>query len=129
MFCKFVKPLVGAGFLALSLASAAHAVEVRTAAQDSQPKFIKEGPAITGLCIDIFRALERIDPQLKFQALTGFTPLPRSEYQLQEGELDVICGLAATKERKEKFNIIDIPIYTTHLTLAARKDEKANVNS
>jgi len=128
MLCKFKKALAGASILALSMASA-HAAQVRTAAQDSQPKFIKEGSTITGLCIDIFRALEHVDPQLKFQTLTSFTPLPRSEYQLQEGELDVICGLAATKERKEKFDVIDIPIYTTHLTLAARKDEKASVNS
>src|SRR5689334_18894195 len=114
--------------LALSTAGA-WSMDIRTAAQDSQPKFIKEGSAITGLCIDIFKALERTDPDLKFSALTSFTPLPRTESQLAEGTLDVICGLASTKERKEKFDVIDIPVYTTHLTLAARKDEAADIKT
>lgn len=116
----------GVLLVALSV-SAAHAIDVRTAAQDSQPKFIKDGAAITGLCIDIFKALERTDPDLKFAPLSGFTPLPRTEAQLLEGSLDVICGLAGTKDRKEKFDVIDTPIYTTHLTLAVRKDDPTDV--
>ena len=119
---------IGFSLIALSVANA-HAMEVRTAAQDSQPKFIKNGTTISGLCIDIFKAIEHTDPELKFAPLSGFTPLPRTESQLLEGTLDVICGLAGTKDRKEKFDIIDIPIYTTHLTLAARKDETADVKS
>ncbi len=118
----------GFSLFACSIVSA-HAIEVRTAAQDSQPKFIKDGATITGLCVDIFKALERTDPELKFPNLGGFTPLPRTESQLLDGTLDVICGLAATKDRKEKFDVIDIPIYTTHLTIAARKDETAEVKS
>ena len=82
---------------------------------------------MSGLCIDIFKALERTDPELKFPPLAGFTPLPRTEAQLLDGTLDVICGLAGTKDRKEKFDVIEIPIYTTHLTLAARKDDTADV--
>jgi glutamate/aspartate transport system substrate-binding protein len=109
-----------------ALATSAHAIEVRTAAQDSQPKFIKEGTAITGLCIDLIKAIERTDADLKFPALTGFMPLPRIEASMLEGTLDASCGLAASKERKEKFDVIDISLYTTHLVLAARKDEKAD---
>jgi glutamate/aspartate transport system substrate-binding protein len=116
----------GVSVVALSI-PAVHAMDVRTAAQDSQPKFIKEGSVLTGLCIDIFKALERTDADLKFPPLTSFTPLPRTESQLLDGSLDVICGLASTKERKEKFDVIDIPVYTTHLTLAARNDDAADV--
>ena len=116
----------GAVLVALSI-SAAYPIDVRTAAQDSQPKFIKEGSAMTGLCVDIFKALERTDPELKFLPISGFTPLPRTEAQLLEGSLDVICGLASTKDRKEKFDVIETPLYTTHLILAARKEETADV--
>lgn len=115
------------GFLLASLAMAsALAIEVRTAAQDSQPKFIKDGNTMTGLCIDIFKAIERVDPDLKFPAMTGFIPLPRVEASMLEGTLDVACGLAANKTRREKFDVIDTSLYTTHLILAARKDEKAD---
>ncbi len=113
------------GLLALD----ASGMNVRTAAQDSQPKFIKEGAAIIGLCIDLFKGIERTDPDLKFATLTNFMPLPRTESQLVDGSLDAVCGLASTAARKEKFDIIDIPIYTTHLTLAARKDETADIKS
>lgn len=128
MFIRFGKFVCGLFLVTLTLSSA-HAIEIRTAAQDSQPKFIKEGDAITGLCIDIFKALERTDHDLKFSALTGFIPLPRTEASLLDGTLDAVCGLAATKDRKEKFDVIDIPVYTTHLVLAARKDETAEVKS
>ncbi|MEN9657544.1 MAG: hypothetical protein RL571_1009 [Pseudomonadota bacterium] len=110
---------------AAGLISSAAAIEVRTLAQDSQPKFIKDGATMTGLCIDIFRAIEMVDPDLKFAALVEFTPLPRSEATLLEGGVDVLCGLAPTQDRKEKFDVIDIALYTTHGVLAARKNEKA----
>nr|WP_295774574.1 hypothetical protein [Rhodoferax sp.] len=50
---KFARGVV---LVALSI-STAYAIDVRTAAQDSQPKFIKEGSTMTGLCVDIFKAL------------------------------------------------------------------------
>lgn len=107
----------------------AYAIEVRTAAQDSQPKFIQEGGEghpITGLCIDIFKAIERLEPALKFPTLKEFVPLPRIQNLLEDGSLDVACGLAASKERKEKFEIDDTPLYMTHLVLAARKEDPAD---
>lgn len=112
--------------LAQSALSTAYALDVRTAAQDSQPKFIKESGPITGLCIDIFKAIERVDPDLKFSSSSSFTPLPRIELGLQDGTLDAFCGLADTKQRREKLDFVETPLYTTHLVLAARKDEKAD---
>jgi glutamate/aspartate transport system substrate-binding protein len=125
MFRRISCLAAGVWFCA-AFATSAHAIEVRTAAQDSQPKFIKEGNAITGLCIDLFKAIERTDADLKFPVLTSFMPLPRIEASMLEGNLDVSCGLAANKDRKEKFDVIDTTLYTTHLVLAARKDEKAD---
>jgi ABC-type amino acid transport substrate-binding protein len=123
---EFPTRIVAGLVCAIGLMASSHAIDVRTAAQDSQPKFIKEAGPMTGLCIDIFKAIEQVDPSLKFPALTGYTPLPRIEASLQEGSLDVFCGLAATKDRKEKLDIVETPLYTTHLVLAARKDEKAD---
>jgi glutamate/aspartate transport system substrate-binding protein len=113
--------------LALGVACIAHAsaIEVKTASQDSQPKFIQSGGAMTGLCVDIFKAIERVEPDLKIAVPGSFTPLPRIEASLQDGSLDVMCGLADTKGRREKFDILETSLYTTHLVLAGRKDEKA----
>lgn len=115
--------------LGLGLPLICEAVEVRTAAQDSQPKFITNGKAITGLCIDIFKAVERVEPELKFTEPTGLVPLPRIEAMLQDGSLDVFCGLAKTGKRMDKFDFIEIPLYKTQVVLAARIDEKADVRN
>lgn len=104
----------------------AQALDVRTAAQDSQPKFIKEGAGMQGLCVDIFKAIERVAPELKFVDYADFTPLARIEAQLEEGALDAFCGLAKTDKRQQMFDILEPPLYTTHTVLAARSDEKAD---
>ncbi len=112
------------GLILVPLTStAAFALDVRTAAQDSQPKFIKSGSTVTGLCVDVIKAIERADPDLKFSAITSLTPLPRIEASLSEGSLDVFCGLAKTKDRESRFDFIEPPVYSTHTVLAARLNE------
>ncbi len=115
--------------LLASVLTTASALEIRTAAQDSQPKFVKETNGIGGLCIDIFKAIERIDPELKFSPLKDFVPLPRIEDSLSTGNLDAFCGLAKTPSRQTKFDFIETPLYMTHSVLAARSDEKADPQS
>lgn len=110
----------------LSLSFQLSASNIRTLSQDSQPKFIQGQGGMTGLCIDIFRAIEKVDPSLKTVVPHTFTPLPRIELMMEEGSIDVVCGLADTKGRREKMDIIAIPLYTTSLVLAARMDETAN---
>jgi polar amino acid transport system substrate-binding protein len=110
-------------------ASAMAATEVRTAAQDSQPKFVKTGAAMSGLCIDVFKAIERVEPDLKFSDMKDFTPLARIEASMAEGELDVFCGLAKTATRQAQLDFIETPIYTTHSVLAARMDDKTDIKT
>lgn len=117
-------------WLSLSLlwAISANAVawEVRTAAQDSQPKYIQGENGFTGVCPDIWLALERVDPQLRFVRPSRFTPLVRIELQLEQGEIDAFCGLAKTPQRLDKLDFVQPPIYLTHSILAARIDEAAS---
>ncbi|PHV13037.1 substrate-binding periplasmic protein [Chitinimonas sp. BJB300] len=115
------------GLIAVMQPIAASALEIRTAAQDSQPKFIKDGETITGLCVDVFKAIERVDPELKFSELRDFMPLPRIEAWLEEGKLDAFCGLAKTDKRKAKLDFIETPIYATQSVLAARIDDKVDI--
>lgn len=84
---------------------------------------------MSGLCIDIFRAIEKVEPDLKFAELKDFTPLPRIEASMLEGDMDAFCGLAKTAARQAQFDFIDTPLYTTHSVLAARVDEKADIKT
>jgi len=115
-------------FASLVVASqcAVSATLVRTAAQDSQPKFVKTATAMSGLCVDVFKAIERADPDLKFGEMKDFMPLPRIEVSLADGDLDAFCGLAKTATRQAQLDFIETPLYTTHSVLAARSDEKAD---
>lgn len=118
--------------LLLLLASAAGvlaATEVRTAAQDSQPKFVRVGSVMSGVCIDVFRAIEKLDPDLKFPELKDFTPLARIEASMLEGDMDVFCGLAKTPTRQIQFDFIDTPLYTTHSVLAVRADDNIDIKT
>ncbi len=115
----------------LMLAPACGAAEfmVRTAAQDSQPKFIQAGAHIGGLCVDVLAAMARLDPALAFSPLAQFVPFPRIEYLLDTGDLDMFCGMAKTAERQGHFDFLEPPIYRTHAVFAARSDDSIDVRS
>lgn len=115
--------------MAVMLPMLADAVEVRTAPQNSQPKFIKGEDGFSGLCIDIFKAIERVDPSLKFSEMKEYVSLPRIEALLEDGSLDAFCGTAKTEARKARVDFIEVPIYVTHSVLAARADDPADIGS
>ncbi|MGQ5522692.1 substrate-binding periplasmic protein [Chitinimonas sp. PSY-7] len=76
-----------------------------------------------------FKAIERVDPELKFSELHDFMPLPRIEAWLEEGKLDAFCGLAKTDKRKAALDFVETPIYSTYSVLAARADDKIEIKS
>lgn len=108
-----------------ALGTTAWAWDVRTAAQDSQPKYIREDGGFSGMCPDLWHAIERVDPQLRFIPPEGFTPLARIELQLEHGEIDAFCSLAKTPQRLDKLDFVHPPVYVTNSILAARMDETA----
>lgn len=125
----FAKAVFLAALIVLPPGLPAFATEIRTAAQNSQPKFIQNGSAVEGLCVDVFRAIERLDPTVKFSPLESFVPLTRIEYMMVEGHYDAFCGLAKTSTRQARFDFIEIPLYQTHSMLAARIDDQADIKS
>jgi ABC-type amino acid transport substrate-binding protein len=121
--------------LALALAcSPLRATEIRTAAQEaSSPKFIALGPdgktAIVGLCVDIMRAIERVDPDIVFVGEQRWQPLARIEAGIAQGQLDAACGFFRTREREAKFDYIAPELYTMNFFLAARADDPVQVKN
>ncbi|MFZ6770076.1 substrate-binding periplasmic protein [Undibacterium sp. Di26W] len=102
---------------------------LRTAAQESsEPKFVvrQEGgkTVIGGFCVDVLRAIEAIEPGLKF--VGDQTPLPLA--RIYGGPDDVICGLLYTKERALKYDYISTPLFSVNYLLVVRADDDVKVN-
>lgn len=118
--------LVALLFMSTSLSSQ----ELKTAAQESAPKFIKNTDgSVTGLSVDVMRAISAIDPTVKFKGYQVVIPLKRIERMLESGELDVFFGFVKNNERQEKYIYIDPPIYTVADVLVARIDDSIDIGS
>jgi polar amino acid transport system substrate-binding protein len=107
-----------------------HGSEFRTYAQfNAAPKFIQSGNTVTGLCVDIMRAIEKEDSQISFVGYSRFAPFARKMIDLESGNIDVIVGIVKNAERAAKFNFIPTPIYTTNDVLVSRADDPVDIRS
>ncbi len=128
---KIVGVLVG--FLCLCcMQSILGATEIRTVAQAaSEPKFValdaNGGHAIGGLCIDILRAIERVDPTLKFVGDQTWQPLPRIEAGLGNGQLDAVCALLRMDPREATYTFIEPPVMSVNFHLVVRADDDVQI--
>ena len=119
-------------WLALSLGLMAipgYALELRTAAQDSAPKYQMIDGTMQGIGVDIMRALEAVDSDLKFVGDQQFLPFRRLQRDLELGSIDVFFGLKRTAKRDALFRFIEEPLYRLNYTIAMRKDDLDSINS
>ena len=118
----------------LALDAAAAPLYLRTAAQlGSAPKFVQQGDGgarqVTGLCVDINRAIERQDPGLAISGDQQGLPLTRIEAQMRAGELDIACGLLHTRARETAFTYLDPALFTVTYFLVARSGDEIAIAS
>lgn len=115
----------------LAAAPAEPAIVLRTAAQEgTEPKFIAAGKdRIDGLCIDIMRAVEQIDPGLRFVGDQRWKPLIRAYAELASGQEDVQCAVQRNAEREQKFHFLGPPLYTIDYHFLARSNDKVTINT
>jgi polar amino acid transport system substrate-binding protein len=107
---------------------------VHTAAQsETAPKYIarSDSPSapIEGLCIDIDRALERIDKNLQIVGDQSWMPASRIDADLNNGTLDFACAISKTPSRLQTFHFIEPPLFTTEYVLVVRADDPVNVHT
>lgn len=104
---------------------------LRTAAQEgTEPKFIAAGKdRISGLCIDIMRAVEQADPGLRFAGDQRWKPLVRAYSELESGVEDVQCAVQRTRERERRFNFIGPALYAIEYHLLARAGDPVSIAS
>jgi hypothetical protein len=106
-------------------------IVLRVAAQQgTEPKFLDgSNGAIAGICPDVMRGIERIDPGLKFSGDQHWMPLTRVVSEMAAGQQDAACALHHTREREEKFRFLHPALYSVDYVLLARKDDPIVVNS
>jgi polar amino acid transport system substrate-binding protein len=119
-------------FVALLAAAPAGAIDIRTGAQEgAAPKFVAqmvEGkPRIGGLCIDIMRAVEHVEPELRFVGDQRWFPHVRLEAGIAHGQFDLVCGLIRTPERESMHGFIDTPLFEVDYLLTVRSNDTVQV--
>jgi polar amino acid transport system substrate-binding protein len=120
--------------MALALTNlAADAAELRIAAQkESDPKFVvlhQDGKRVVGgLCVDIMRAIERVEPGITFVGADSWFPFIRIVTGVATGQLDVACGFLRNQEREAKFDYIEPPLFSVNYFLVVRADDQVQVN-
>jgi len=101
-------------------------VQLRTAQQSgSIAKYAAPGEAVLpGLCMELLRAVERVDPGLRFQGLELRAPLRRIERMLAQGEIDVFFCLLKSPERLQQWRYLPVPLYRIrHMVVQRTSDE------
>ena len=122
---------------ALSLLSTAGAgvaaTEIRTSAQQgTEPKFQSadaRSGRVVGICIDIMRAVEKLDPGLKFTGDQMWQPLPRIYSAIDRGVQDASCGLSHSAERDKKYLFVGPALFAIRYHLIARVDDAVVVDN
>jgi ABC-type amino acid transport substrate-binding protein len=130
---KSIRLLAGAMLLSMCATAAAVSL-IHTAAQiSSEPKFVavttNGKPAIGGICVDIMRAIERVEPGLRFVGDQSWQPRTRIQAGLKAGSIDAACGLLRVDERNAIFNFVDTPLFAVQYRLAVRADDNVQVGN
>jgi polar amino acid transport system substrate-binding protein len=131
MYSMVTALLLAACCTPLLAAEPAQAIVLRTAAQEgTDPKFIAAGKdRITGLCIDIMRAVEQADPGLRFVGDQRWKPLIRAYSELESGIEDVQCAVQHTPERGKRFHFIGPPLYTIEYHFLVRANDPVTIQN
>jgi ABC-type amino acid transport substrate-binding protein len=123
-----------AGAALLCFLVPACATDVRTGAQEAAyPKFaalaVDGKPAVGGLCVDIMRAIERVEPDIRFVGDQQWLPFSRLESGVAHGQFDLACGLLRTPEREARHSFIDTPLFPVNYLLVVRANDDVQVRN
>lgn len=112
--------------MAVWYASCALGFDISTAYQDTAPKFMfDEHGQASGICVDIFSALEAQDKRLYFSRPKYFTPIRRIFHDMEKGTLMVYCGAGFNIQRANKMRYSQVPLYpVSTLLVASRKNTR-----
>ena len=112
-------------WLGLAAPAQAQDLTLRTVQQSgSVVKYDPDGdPRKPGLCLEMLRAVQRVDPGLHFSGLERQMPLKRVERLLSEGQVDAVFCLLRTPERERQWRFAAVPLYTIRHVAVQRADD------
>jgi polar amino acid transport system substrate-binding protein len=120
--------LAGAGLVACLPALQAQPPVLRTVAQSGAlVKYSPQDHRRPGMCAEILRAVERIDPGLRFAGQQTHAPLRRIERMLAQGEIDVFFCLLNTPERSQQWDYLPVPLYRVRHVVVQRIDDRTEL--
>lgn len=112
-----------------SVSALSEPTTIRSAMQDNNTlKFDPKNTRLPGLCIEVMRAVEKVDPEIKFVGLDKSLPLLRIQSEMVSGNLDGFCGLLKNPEREGQVNFLDTVLYSIKHKVAVRADDNLVVN-
>lgn len=126
-----------AGFAVLaSLCGTAHAdITIRSAAQaGSAPKFIAGTPhagrpaAITGYCIDLFRAIEQADPSIHIVGDQTLMTPSAMKHLMDTRDLDLACGWVHAGSHGDGYTFLEPALFNFRYVLAARAGDSSGAS-
>jgi len=112
--------------LACLLPSMVQAQALRTVQQsNSMAKYAPGDANRPGICMEILRAVEQVEPRLRFSGLDRQAPLRRVEVMLGQGDIDVFFCLLKSAERERQWRYVPVPLYRIQHAVAMRQGEEA----
>ena len=106
-----------------------YAYTLKSAAQDSYPKYYLSNGKMKGICVDIIKAIEKISPEIKIIGYNKFLPFKRLQEYLNIGKINIFFGLKKTDERLKKYIFLKTPLYKLKYVIAVRADDKIKINN
>lgn len=105
-------------------------VNLPVLAQESlPPKWINRGDHSDGVCPDILRAIEKVEPRVHFTGQHEFRSIPVIEQGMESGNVACACALLDTARRREIATIVGKPLYMVRHRVAAAAGDRVRVDS
>ncbi|MYM68615.1 transporter substrate-binding domain-containing protein [Pseudoduganella sp. FT55W] len=100
------------------------------AQEGTEPKYIPAGIGrVVGLCVDLYRAIERIEPNVVFSGDQQWTPALQALSQLASHEHDALCAVQRTEERTRQYVFLEPALFQMRYQLIARAGDPVTVNN
>ena len=105
-------------------------IELRTAAQLSPPKYYTQpNGTIGGIGVDVLRAIEKVDPKIRFTGDQTYIPFARIQTLVASGELDFFVGIGLDEERQDKYAYLPQVVYYTRDGIFVLSNDPIKLNS
>lgn len=100
----------------------ATAIELPTSGRDSAPFFSLKAGKASGVCPEIYDALERVNPEIRIRGAEKLLSLSINERALETGANAINCGMGKSPHRDPFVRYVEL-VTTTTMQVAVRRDD------